>query len=378
MADNQANFVWVQVETELGDGAEDTSLVLKEDEGAKLPDVPFKLTRATGVRESSEILTGTARDGDTVTVTRGAEGTTREVHAADSWLYVVWTAGAAKEVQDHAQAVTGAEHGAVSADTANMIVRRDSDKRARVANPSNDLDIDNQGSRNTAIGTHAALTTGVHWASAGGIITFPLQSGAKASPNTARQTFPNNTECRLLLDTEAHDTQGEMDVTVKTGTTTSAATNKLIDSGASFAAADVGAWVWNTTDNTYTTVTAVDSSTQLSLAANIMPSGKAYKVYRSKFTAKEAGLYVVTSLVTWWQAADGNRLITYVRVNGSSVGGGSIYSSKATSYPAVATTDQIFLAVNAVLEFRCTQDSGGNLDTRNTAAFTNVAVSKIA
>jgi|GEM_PF-6988474 len=112
--DNQANQVWVQVHAELGDGAGDTSLVLKAGHGARLT-VPCKLTRATGLREASELLRATAVTGDTVTVERGVEGTTREVHAADSWLYVVLTAGGVKEVQDavptHAALTTGT-HGA--------------------------------------------------------------------------------------------------------------------------------------------------------------------------------------------------------------------------------------------------------------------------
>ncbi len=104
--DNQQNFTWVQVANELGDEVGHTSLILKEGEGAKLPDTPFKLTKATGLRESSELLKGTnvsiggAGNPDTVTVERGAEGTTREIHPADSWLYVVATAGAWEELKE--------------------------------------------------------------------------------------------------------------------------------------------------------------------------------------------------------------------------------------------------------------------------------------
>ena len=68
-----------------------------------------------------------------------------------------------------------------------------------------------------------------------------------------------------------------------TGTITSAAANKLIDSGAAWTTTvpvAVGWQVWNITNGTRTTVTAVDSATQLSLAADIFPAddGDAYEL----------------------------------------------------------------------------------------------------
>jgi hypothetical protein len=57
-------------------------------------------------------------------------------------------------------------HGSTDAATFSKIVHRDAAGRAKVVNPSVDADIDNQGARNTAIATHAALTSGVHGAGA--------------------------------------------------------------------------------------------------------------------------------------------------------------------------------------------------------------------
>jgi hypothetical protein len=63
------------------------------------------------------------------------------------------------------------------------------------------------------------------------------------------------------------------------GTTTSAATNKLIQSGQNFlTTVRVGDLVKNTTDSTTATVTAVDSDTQLSISSNIMASGENYQI----------------------------------------------------------------------------------------------------
>jgi len=64
-----------------------------------------------------------------------------------------------------------------------------------------------------------------------------------------------------------------------TGTTT----NKLVDSGGLFTTTNlvaVGDIVYNSTDGTIATVTAVDSATQLTVSANIMASGENYSIYR--------------------------------------------------------------------------------------------------
>ena len=68
---------------------------------------------------------------------------------------------------------------------------------------------------------------------------------------------------------------------VETGTTTATTANKLTDSGQNFTSTvRVGDFVINTTDNTYTTVTAVDSNTVLSLAADVVPTAKVYYIVR--------------------------------------------------------------------------------------------------
>lgn len=63
------------------------------------------------------------------------------------------------------------------------------------------------------------------------------------------------------------------------GTTDGVTASKLIDSTASFTSNLLGYIVYNTTDSTVATVTAVDSATTLSLSADIMDSGEAYTIY---------------------------------------------------------------------------------------------------
>lgn len=68
--------------------------------------------------------------------------------------------------------------------------------------------------------------------------------------------------------------------TADSGTTSSATTNKLIQTGQNFLTTiSVGMIVYNTTDSTWSYVTAVDSDTQLSIANDIMANGENYTIY---------------------------------------------------------------------------------------------------
>lgn len=66
-----------------------------------------------------------------------------------------------------------------------------------------------------------------------------------------------------------------------TGTTDGTTTDKLVDSTADFSNVIVGDIIYNTTDSTVTTVTAVDSSTILTVGANIFASGEDYTVFQA-------------------------------------------------------------------------------------------------
>lgn len=71
-----------------------------------------------------------------------------------------------------------------------------------------------------------------------------------------------------------------------TGTNSSTSTNKLVSSGENFSLSNcpVGSIVRNSTDATWAYVTAVDSTTQLSLSANIFTAtSKTYYVYSTPY-----------------------------------------------------------------------------------------------
>jgi len=63
------------------------------------------------------------------------------------------------------------------------------------------------------------------------------------------------------------------------GTTDGVAANKLVDSSASFTSNVLNYIVYNTTDSTVATVTAVDDANTLTLSADIMDSAEAYVIY---------------------------------------------------------------------------------------------------
>ena len=74
-------------------------------------------------------------------------------------------------------------------------------------------------------------------------------------------------------------TAGGSGLQLKSGTTTGTTASKLIDSGGGFtSAAHLNKAVYNSTDDTWAKITAVDSSTQLSVSADIFVSGEAYRI----------------------------------------------------------------------------------------------------
>lgn len=65
-----------------------------------------------------------------------------------------------------------------------------------------------------------------------------------------------------------------------TGSATATVASKLVDSNQNFSSKlKIGDIVYNNTDSTAATVTAIDSATQVSLSADIMASGESYTVY---------------------------------------------------------------------------------------------------
>ncbi|MCK4960623.1 MAG: hypothetical protein KAT00_14525, partial [Planctomycetes bacterium] len=82
----------------------------------------------------------------------------------------------------------------------------------------------------------------------------------------------------------------------RSSTTTSTTSNKLVDSTASFVSTLAGLTVYNNTDGTSTTISAVDSATQLSLSSDIFTSGEDYIIPTYDLHWKAKPLSVTGSL----------------------------------------------------------------------------------
>ena len=85
---------------------------------------------------------------------------------------------------------------------------------------------------------------------------------------------------------ELNAAEGTFGATADAGTTTSTTTSKLVQTGQNFLTTiKVGMVIANTTDTTYTYVTAVDSDTQLSINDDIFASGENYTIYTNMYGA---------------------------------------------------------------------------------------------
>ena len=188
-----------------------------------------------------------------------------------------------------------------------------------------------------------------------GELELAKQSRSKAYLSGAQQTIPSShvsgTSHKVILDAEAYDEQNEMNIILSTGTTTSTTANKLVDSGATFSTDGiiVGAWVWNTTDDTYAEVTAIDSETTLSIDADIMVSGEGYKVYNSRLTIKKAGYYAIVGGVVHLSPVADKKMTAEIYKNGAAICYNQAHTSITDSIglQTVVYTD---LAANDYLE----------------------------
>ena len=94
----------------------------------------------------------------------------------------------------------------------------------------------------------------------------------------------------------------------ESGTTSGTTADKLVDAGQDFeTTVGPGAVVHNTTDDTYATVTAVDSDTVLSIDSDIMESGEAFTINP---------IWVGTAVAGTWNFADSTK-ITITNANDS-------------------------------------------------------------
>ena len=94
----------------------------------------------------------------------------------------------------------------------------------------------------------------------------------------------NTSEYNIINDSTNIAQAYDGSTVVESGTTDSTSSNKLIQSGQNFqTTVQVGMVIKNTTDTTYTYVTAVDSDTQLSVNDDIFISGEGFSIVNNFF-----------------------------------------------------------------------------------------------
>ena len=184
-------------------------------------------------------------------------------------------------------------------------------------------------------------------------------SGAKAKRATD-QIVPTGVQTKCILDAEDFDVLGEFDTSVKTGTARATTAGHLIDTTANpFAAGDVGRWVWNTTDNTYTTITVYNSTSDVTVAANIFANGEGYKAYFSRFTVSEAGYYLVVGLVGYYPTVANKPYQCEIYKNGGLSGQTNFYTL-TTDGAMFQNTMVLYLEANDFLELWTWHGAGAN------------------
>ena len=142
-----------------------------------------------------------------------------------------------------------------------------------------------------------------------------------------------------------------------------------------------GKRVWNTTDNTYTTVSGYVDSGELDLTDDIMVNGEGYKFGFGRFTATEAGKYLLVAGLAWKSAQ-----VVADKLSGLAVyknGTSNIYTlyhtAKAT-YWHQQTLAIVNLAADDYLELWVYQDfdAGGRELDSGTIAHNHLGIQRVA
>lgn len=210
-----------------------------------------------------------------------------------------------------------------------------------------------------------------------GIQTLTKQSGARGYLNTAVQTIPTTVSVRVKLNAEDFDIQNELNSTEKSGAADATEAFELHDADGGFAASDVGAWVWNTTDNTYAIVTDFTDSGQITLDTDIMVNGESYDLYHAIFTATEAGYYLLSGGIYYQSPVADILLTTFLYKNGAIVTIGRYHPSNIQASSTNATT-VLYLAANDNVDMRTYHTCGVNETLGNGSHATFFSVSKLA
>lgn len=209
-----------------------------------------------------------------------------------------------------------------------------------------------------------------------GILTLAKQSSIVVYLSSADQYIPTNSVTKMRFDAETEDIQSEFDNSEIAGTADATEANKLHDADGGFSASNVGDTVYNTADNTYTTVSGYVDSGELDLTDDIMVNGETYIIFRSKFTATVGGKYSIVLSSMFLSLADGDNCLTYIYKNGAQIARYQVAVGAAAS-PIFQNSAQVPLAANDYIEAYCWHNHGSDIALNNSNAGTSLHIVKL-
>lgn len=170
------------------------------------------------------------------------------------------------------------------------------------------------------------------------------------------QPIPINTYIQIAFNAETYDSQNEFYTTEIVSTATSTSAFHLVDTTAPFVAGDVGKTVWNITDSTYATITVFNSASDVTIDVDIMTNGESYRVYNSRFIAKQSGYYQVNASLFYTAVEAGKDYPLFIQRNGVNIS--VSYGSAAAGMDCqVKLSDIIYLAAGQYLQMLANHNS---------------------
>ena len=172
--------------------------------------------------------------------------------------------------------------------------------------------------------------------------------------------LPNGLDVLVDLDSEVSDVGNNFNSgTWVTGNANTDTTSHLVDTvNNQFAADMVGKRVKNVTDSTYAFITAYNSTSDLTLSADIFPDGiDEYIILVSRFVVPVDGKYAISGKVLWWNVVANTYYRTKILRNGSVIMESMIHTSN-TNFMTVPLVDIISLSKDDYLQLVATSNSG--------------------
>lgn len=316
-------------------------------------DCPFHVT------VDDEIMTVTGVANNTLTVTRGAESTTPAAHDNGKDVSLNITAEAISDLNTAVNALENAVPTEIEDGTSKFEV---------------------ESTDGPLVGTVAGVE--VSRLSAVGILTLAKQAISGVYLGTD-QKLAHNAWPVIKFDNELWDIQNEFNISRNSGTATTGTTGTTLkDTDLSpFVAGDVGKTVWNDTDGSSTTTISVyASASEVTLSADIgLASGEAYTFGYSRFTATEAGKYLV-SLGGGWQNDQvvADKLYALAILQNGAYKINHYAHASFVNYLVLQCVGILNLAASDYVEGLAYQSSGAAQNLRGLEAYTNLFIAKLS